>query len=217
MFSYVSAEQRVPKDHPLREIRPLVDEVLRDMSRAFEGLYARVGRRRSARAPAAAEAPSIRQKDVTSMKSMIVIGLLAMTPNFIAIGQVKNARAVTDAKAEQEIRLVEDKRREALLRGDTTTLDQIFADDYSVVNQFGQVQTKAQMMSALKSSALKFESVVEEDVSTRVYGDAAVLSGRSTSKHEGKESTQLRFTRVYVKRQGHWQTVAYQVTRMAQQ
>lgn len=44
MFSYVSAEQRVPKDHPLRAIRGLVDEVLRDMSREFDGLYARVGR-----------------------------------------------------------------------------------------------------------------------------------------------------------------------------
>ena len=44
MFSYVSAEQRVPHDHPLRAIRQLVDEVLRDMSREFDGLYARVGR-----------------------------------------------------------------------------------------------------------------------------------------------------------------------------
>ena len=44
MFSYVSAEQRVPADHPLRAIRALVDDVLRDMSHEFDGLYARVGR-----------------------------------------------------------------------------------------------------------------------------------------------------------------------------
>ena len=44
MFSYVSAEDRVPADHPLRPIRVLVDEILRDMSRDFDGLYARVGR-----------------------------------------------------------------------------------------------------------------------------------------------------------------------------
>jgi transposase len=44
MFSYVSAEQRVPKDHPLRAIRALVDSVLRDMSREFDGMYATVGR-----------------------------------------------------------------------------------------------------------------------------------------------------------------------------
>jgi transposase len=44
MFSYVSVEQRVPQDHPLRAIRALVDDVLREMSREFDGLYARVGR-----------------------------------------------------------------------------------------------------------------------------------------------------------------------------
>jgi len=44
MFSYVSAEQRVPQDHPLRVIRALVDAVLREMSREFDGLYATVGR-----------------------------------------------------------------------------------------------------------------------------------------------------------------------------
>ncbi|HKA20238.1 MAG TPA: nuclear transport factor 2 family protein [Blastocatellia bacterium] len=148
------------------------------------------------------------------MKLIFAFGLLAITQTFISVGQVRNTRAVTNAKAEQEIRQVEDKRREGLLRGDTTTLDQIFADDYSVVNQFGQVQTKAEMMYALKSGALKFESVVEDNVSIRVYGDAAVLTGRATSKHEGRESTQLRFTRVYLKRQGRWQTVAYQVTRI---
>ena len=40
----MSAEQRRPHDHPLRAIRVLVDDVLRDMSREFDGLYARVGK-----------------------------------------------------------------------------------------------------------------------------------------------------------------------------
>ena len=44
MFSYVSPEQRIPKDHPLRAIRTLVDEVLADMSREFDRLYATTGR-----------------------------------------------------------------------------------------------------------------------------------------------------------------------------
>jgi transposase len=43
-FSYVPPEQRVPKVHPLRAVRTLVDEVLREMSREFNGLYAKVGR-----------------------------------------------------------------------------------------------------------------------------------------------------------------------------
>lgn len=44
MFSYVSPEQRVPSDHPLRAIRALVGEVLRALSRDFDGLYAAIGR-----------------------------------------------------------------------------------------------------------------------------------------------------------------------------
>jgi transposase len=44
MFSYVSPEQRVPSDHPLRRIRQFVDEILREMSAEFDTLYAAVGR-----------------------------------------------------------------------------------------------------------------------------------------------------------------------------
>ena len=44
MFSYVSAEQRVPSDHPLRAIRGLVDDVLREMSREIDRLYSAIGR-----------------------------------------------------------------------------------------------------------------------------------------------------------------------------
>jgi transposase len=44
MFSYLTPAQRVPQDHPLRPIRKLVDEVLRDLWPAFERMYARTGR-----------------------------------------------------------------------------------------------------------------------------------------------------------------------------
>jgi transposase len=44
MFSYVSAEERIPADHPRRAIRAQVDEILREMSRDFSHLYATTGR-----------------------------------------------------------------------------------------------------------------------------------------------------------------------------
>jgi transposase len=44
MFSYVSPETRVTQDHPLRAVRSMVDEVLREMSPEFDRLYAAVGR-----------------------------------------------------------------------------------------------------------------------------------------------------------------------------
>lgn len=44
MFSYISPEQRIPADHPLRPIREMADEVLRQLSRQFSQLYAAHGR-----------------------------------------------------------------------------------------------------------------------------------------------------------------------------
>ena len=44
MFSYISAERRVPEDHPLRAIRAMVDVALRNMGAQFDAMYAQVGR-----------------------------------------------------------------------------------------------------------------------------------------------------------------------------
>src|SRR6516164_9079462 len=44
LFSYLSPEQRVPADHPLRPIRAMTDEALRRLSPKFEALYATSGR-----------------------------------------------------------------------------------------------------------------------------------------------------------------------------
>ena len=44
MFSYISPEKRVPGDHPLRAIRKMADEILKEMSLQFAKLYSEVGR-----------------------------------------------------------------------------------------------------------------------------------------------------------------------------
>jgi transposase len=44
MFSYISPEARVPANHPLRKVRELVREVLRELSLSFSRLYAKEGR-----------------------------------------------------------------------------------------------------------------------------------------------------------------------------
>jgi transposase len=44
IFSYLSPEQRVRKDHPLRAVRAMVDEILQALSPQFDRMYAREGR-----------------------------------------------------------------------------------------------------------------------------------------------------------------------------
>ena len=45
LFSYGSLEERVPADHPLRPIRTMVDEALKDMSGRFDEIYGEEGRK----------------------------------------------------------------------------------------------------------------------------------------------------------------------------
>ena len=49
LFSYISPEARIPANHPLREIRALVRDVLGELDRSFSRLYASEGRPRSRR------------------------------------------------------------------------------------------------------------------------------------------------------------------------
>jgi transposase len=44
MFSYISAEQRVPQEHPLRAIRAMADAALGELGPRFEAIYATNGR-----------------------------------------------------------------------------------------------------------------------------------------------------------------------------
>jgi transposase len=44
MYSYLSAEQRVPADHPLRSIRTMTDRALKALSREFNAMYSTTGR-----------------------------------------------------------------------------------------------------------------------------------------------------------------------------
>jgi transposase len=44
VFSYVSPEQRIPHDHPLRQLRVMADEALHELKPHFNRLYAKTGR-----------------------------------------------------------------------------------------------------------------------------------------------------------------------------
>jgi hypothetical protein len=44
VFSYISPEQRVPEDHPLRSLRAMTDEALSELQPRFNKLYAKTGR-----------------------------------------------------------------------------------------------------------------------------------------------------------------------------
>lgn len=128
-------------------------------------------------------------------------------------------KATPGSLVEQEVREMERQLGEALTRLDIAVLDGLLADDYVFTTSAGEVITKAQAMVDLQSPNLRVELFNHDDIQVRVYGNAAVVIGRSTVKGRLRDqdlSGQYRYTRVYVRRQGRWQIVAAHLSRMAQ-
>lgn len=121
------------------------------------------------------------------------------------------------SRDEQDIRAMERLWNESRVRADVTTLGSLLADDWTVTHGDGTINTKAEYLADLRSGDRKFFGDVKEDTaSIRFYGDTAVVAGTSDSKVEYKGKPgggPLRFTRVYVKRNGRWLMIVSHATR----
>ena len=141
---------------------------------------------------------------------------IALTVTCISFAFGEDQRETTD---EQEVRQMIQKYRSALLQRDIPMLEKIWADDYVFVNASGEVLTKAQRLSNLKSGATSLDSIKqEENITVRVYQNSAVVTSRVTLKgqYSGKQiSGQYRSTLVWVKGPAGWQLVSNQLTALA--
>ena len=145
------------------------------------------------------------------MKYPLVITVLSMTLGSVALGQEQNVSRDQSSSVEQAIRQVDNERIQAQIHADATALDRIYADDFIGVGPSGTVRTKPQVISDFTSGALKFQSITTDEVQVRVYENTAVETGLSTMVGQDKGKAvprDTRFTRVWVKQQGHWRLVA---------
>jgi len=141
---------------------------------------------------------------------------IALTVTCISFAFGEDQRETTN---EQEVRQMIQKYRSALLQRDIPMLEKIWADDYVFVNASGEVLTKAQRLSNLKSGATSLDSInQEENITVRVYQNSAAVTSRVTLKgqYSGKQiSGQYRSTLVWVKGPAGWQLVSNQLTALA--
>ena len=122
------------------------------------------------------------------------------------------------ATVEDELKKLETDRAAATVKGDIATLAKQTSDDYTVINLRGQVIDKAQVLDMFKTGKTKFESNELSDLKVRVYGNVALVIGKANVKGTlaGQAfNGQIIFTRVYVKKGGSWQSVAFQQTQVA--
>jgi len=109
-------------------------------------------------------------------------------------------------------------RAVAVVKADIATLDKYTSDDYVLINMNGHMAGKSEMIEGFKSGSSKLTSEELSDLKVRVYGNTAVVTGKADVKGTlgGADATgQILFTRVYVKKDGRWQSTSLQQTRVA--
>lgn len=112
-----------------------------------------------------------------------------------------------------EILALEHRRIEAMIKGDVQALGEILADDLVYTHTTARLDTKASFIEAIRSGRSNYRSVERKDVEVLNLGDTAVVTGQARF-HVGNNKFEVRFIDVYAKRNGAWQMVAWQSTRL---
>src|SRR5689334_6263642 len=116
-------------------------------------------------------------------------------------------------ETEAQLNEIEQRLVNAWLTRDWQTVDALLDDEWVVTDPRGRVLTKAQVIAEAKSGDRQIDSGCVDDINVRRFGDAAVVTGRTTATgaYRGNVvSVKLRFTDVFIQRGDRWRAVASQ-------
>jgi ketosteroid isomerase-like protein len=137
----------------------------------------------------------------------------------IALLLIAALSSFASPEADSELRAQLRAYREALVKKDIATLEQIWSDDYTFVNAHGELHTKADRLADLKSGHTSLESIKhEEEPTVRIHGNTAIIGSRVTitGKYSGHEvSGEFRSTHIWIKDGTRWRLVMNQLTAIA--
>jgi ketosteroid isomerase-like protein len=107
---------------------------------------------------------------------------------------------------------LESKMARAWVQRDAQTLEQILADDYTLAGTGDALIGKGQYLAGIANPQFHTTSAIVNDLRIRVYGDAAVVTGRATyqgwSKKRGRFNRRFRFTDTLIRSGSTWKCVA---------
>jgi ketosteroid isomerase-like protein len=92
------------------------------------------------------------------------------------------------------------------------------AEDFRMIDGRGDVSAKKAFVADLIDPKLTLDPYAVEEFSVRLYGDTALLSGRThmTGRYDGKPFTSdYRYIDIYVRKGGAWKIVSVQITKLA--
>lgn len=121
------------------------------------------------------------------------------------------------ARVVAELTRLADAWDRAIVRKDRAAIEANMAEDFRQIDGAGDIETKASFVEGLLSPKLEIDPYTVEDFEVRLYGDTALLSGRTrmTGSFDGRRFTsQYRYVDVYVRRGGTWKIVSVQITKL---
>ena len=120
------------------------------------------------------------------------------------------------ADAESEVLQADERRFDAMKKGDWAALDAALADDLTYVHSTARLETKAEHIANLRAGKPHYRGIAPRDRRARVHGDVGIVNGVSEMHVEnaGKEQRfTVRYLAVYAKAGGAWRMIAWQSTR----
>lgn len=110
-----------------------------------------------------------------------------------------------------------DRWDRAIVAKDRAAIEANMADDFRQIDGAGDVETRESFVRGLLDPALRIDPYTVEEFEVRLYGDTALLSGRTrmTGTYDGKAfRTHYRYIDIYVRRAGVWKIVSVQISKL---
>jgi uncharacterized protein (TIGR02246 family) len=124
--------------------------------------------------------------------------------------------AMSSVDDEREIHALFNAGDRALMSADLEALARIFADDYVQYDPSGKAVSKQEVLTALRSGAVRYPSIVSTGRRIRLFGEVAIVHGSELDEVEAEGrrfSVRYLYMDVVCKRDGRWQIVGSQLVK----
>ena len=116
-----------------------------------------------------------------------------------------------------ELTRLSDAWDKAIVRKDEKAIAENMAEDFRQIDPRANLETKKSFVAGILDPKLTIDPYTVEEFEVRLYGDTALLSGRThmTGKYDGEVfESNYRYIDIYVRRNGKWKIVSVQITRI---
>jgi ketosteroid isomerase-like protein len=111
--------------------------------------------------------------------------------------------------------LLSDAWDKAIVRKDEPAIANNMAEDFRMIDKRGTVEAKPAFVAGIMDAKLSIDPYTVEEFDVRIYGDTALLSGRThmTGKYDGQAfESNYRYIDIYVRKDDTWKIVSVQIT-----